>query len=1006
MRSRFRIACLVIAATSASCALISCVGELTGDEANPLGNPDGTVAGVSLALVTALPNSLDFGTTLTEQRVLLRTLDTQPLAFNVTPSDSWITTAAPGGTIIGGWAWTMVRVNRAGLADGEYAGSLTINIEGQPALQVPVKMTASAAAQDANSSLYLSSSQLNFGLTAVRRTLLIRNLAGGTAAFSISSDVPWISAEPASGENSGQSQSITITADRTGLDPGAYTGVLRVQMGDTVREVALTLAVGDPNDDNLPPILELSKSVLNFETNFTKRSFLLRNTGSGDFTWTATSGAGWATVSPASGDNSGEYDVLTVKVDRSGLPLGIHETVIEVTTNVGLVETVAVVAEQPTAQSNQAAHLIAGVVTADGQPLANVGIQASNGGSSTTTDEFGQYEIDVPEGWSGAVSATHAEYGFQPESYVYENVDSDYTGQDFAGSLAAMLIPGLKVHFANGAVVEYAGATEFDDALLRVRMQHEGNGLWALTLTNKSNSNIREVWFPWVAEIPAMNGDADDDILYHPRNFGSAKRRVIPMTVGQGQTQTVDWYVDTYPGAVFAPILVVADSREALGIAAANWPPKNVSLPVSTTQMGIRYDVNTLPLGTHQYRSFYCRSTGNAGAGVVPWHLVVDPYKAWLKAGMAEHGLRPNYPPEMRRVNGWISWQLQNMAAFHAGQLQFAWEVFGDRLQWIQCWGQMSNYYGPAGVYDPTNAVPPLLPGEEVGCCLDIPQMHMRYVPELVQFQNQVISQGGLFGYYTRPKSPYGVLTTPNSPHLQFLLNWNQSLAELGANAHYLDVVGGAYDLGNLVSVAEILRDRFPPTTVVEFAKDVFPTGFLISGSLWGGWDWETDPDLPQTILGTPQFQKGTCLQFGRYVMDDRIVFLGGCNGDHVFWGVVTQKGYYTERTAFLLGAKFDVLDNRIAEQVSQPTTLNIAVDAAIQAWDSVGWWDREPEYRDRSGISNVSAGIDVRRFVDKNGVNLFAVDNWSKLANRRFTFQGQVIQVPQQQRLSVLEVP
>ena len=45
-----------------------------------------------------------------------------------------------------------------------------------------------------------------------------------------------------------------------------------------------------------------------------------------------------------------------------------------------------------------------------------------------------------------------------------------------------------------------------------------------------------------------------------------------------------------------------------------------------------------------------------------------------------------------------------------------------DVLGRVQFWGQMSNYGG-----DPREAMPPLLPGEQVGCCLRNRTMHPRY---------------------------------------------------------------------------------------------------------------------------------------------------------------------------------------------------------------------------------------------------------------------------------------
>jgi hypothetical protein len=226
----------------------------------------------------------------------------------------------------------------------------------------------------------------------------------------------------------------------------------------------------------------------------------------------------------------------------------------------------------------------------------------------------------------------------------------------------------------------------------------------------------------------------------------------------------------------------------------------------------------------------------------------------------------------------------------------------------------------------------------------------------------------------------------------------------LGANVFFLDAIGGN-ELGDPVMIAHILQDQFAPMTVIEHTIDVYPNAALVSGTLWGGWDWGIDPDLPHTIFGTPTFQKGTFQRFGRYVMDDRILLMGTSNGDHQFWGAATGYDYFRERQAFLLGGKFDIAYIRLAESANQLTTLNVAVAAVLDEWDRVHWWERDCVYRDRDGITNVPVGIDVRRFVDRDGVNLFVVDNWNQYAFSSFQYNGIWVPVPTA-RLTIIEAP
>jgi hypothetical protein len=66
----------------------------------------------------------------------------------------------------------------------------------------------------------------------------------------------------------------------------------------------------------------------------------------------------------------------------------------------------------------------------DGTGLSGTTVSASGGGS-TTTNASGYYEIGVPYGWSGTLSATLAGYSFTATDYA--NVTTDQTDQDFAG---------------------------------------------------------------------------------------------------------------------------------------------------------------------------------------------------------------------------------------------------------------------------------------------------------------------------------------------------------------------------------------------------------------------------------------------------------------------------------------------------------------------------------------------------------------------------------------------
>jgi hypothetical protein len=83
------------------------------------------------------------------------------------------------------------------------------------------------------------------------------------------------------------------------------------------------------------PVLGVEPDELDFGTVDTQKTFDITNIGTGTLTWSITADKPWITVSPASGSTAVETDTITVTVDRAGLPIGIHQGVLSVTSNDG-----------------------------------------------------------------------------------------------------------------------------------------------------------------------------------------------------------------------------------------------------------------------------------------------------------------------------------------------------------------------------------------------------------------------------------------------------------------------------------------------------------------------------------------------------------------------------------------------------------------------------------------------------------------------------------------------
>jgi hypothetical protein len=474
---------------------------------------------------------------------------------------------------------------------------------------------------------------------------------------------------------------------------------------------------------------------------------------------------------------------------------------------------------------------------------------------------------------------------------------------------------------------------------------------------------------------------AEDAIVYYPRLLGVAVRASLLTEWG--------WQGLDYPGPCFAPLVVVADDADARMVAATNWPPRRVSPMYSLGRIGLRYD-EPLPAGTERsYRALVVHATRSSDQR--SWQRAVDEYKSWLKERVHAAGLEPAQPPWMQTMHGWLNVQLENMRRWDAEVVAATWDRWKRQLPWMQFWGQMSEYF------DPERSEP-----QKAGCCLEESALHPRYEPDLLRVARRVAQEGHV-GFYARPRAPFGELVSSNgkqeTPELASLRNWlERNRSVYGANAFYIDVLGARY-FGDPLRVARLLKDTVDPATVIEYPVDIYPTAFLVSGSLGGG-SWQGGPGRTLSRLDG-SLTRATFPSFGRYLLDDRMLLLGESNGDWRWWGPTAD--YWTERQAFLLGAKFDVIHPTENGKPDGPEDQALAL--AIEARERAGWWQRAPAYLDQRGLANIPSDVDVRRFRARDGGDLLVVDNWNGRRDLRISLDGTPLALPDD-RLAIVIVP
>lgn len=825
-------------------------------------------------------------------------------------------------------------------------------------------------------------SALDFGSDYSQISFTVQNVGKGTVNYSVLPATPWATVSATEGDSSGERDGFTVFVNRSGLEPAAYSGAVDVTAEGVTVSVALNLTVGDAVTSGA---LEVAPAELDFGASATQIPLTVRATRRAETAYTITSSVPWLDVQPASGTSAGELDALTATLRREDLAPGDQSGTITVADAGGGTAVVNVRA------TGAATHTISGYIRNGQSGVGGVTVAANNGGGSGVTDSSGRYQLDVPHAWYGSVSPRGAAFAYMPSNRIVTNTRRGVESVDFEATAPAIIAPGFGIRYADGDGRVYRGGRlSVSDDRMSASLRLVDEQQWELTVHNGS-MGIIEVWFPWDVDHVTLNDDLDDDVIFTPLFAGVAKK---PHVVGD-----FDWSGYIYPCSAFAPLNVLADPHRARIVAATIWPPRSVMPMYSLHRMSLLFKQPLAPWESRSYTAVIGMFEGDASQGLPPWMIAADRYASWLKARMQESGEYPNPAAWFRNSEGWLHIGLNGGVWFDPDYLYRLYDRYSQYFPHAQFWGQMSNYDG-----DDHEPVPPLNPGETTGCCLTRRDFHPRYLPELIEFAQYVRARGGGVSYYTRPRDDeFGVELMLDDPtvingetNLQWYREWiARHLTANHANAIYLDVMGRR-NLGE----ASVIRQAVagvPHESVCEGIVDFYPFGSLLSGFVSGN----SAGGLPsRTLEGLGQgYDQVSTPRFGRYLLADRYSFLGQSNHDEEFWG--PQANHVVERQVFLLGCKFDCRN-----PYNDPDTFDVmqpVMEMIINERQRVNWWPRNPQYRDRLGITDLPSDVDVRHFMTNDGKSLLVVENWSQSLGRWFRFYGNTIGVPMT-KFSIIE--
>jgi len=275
------------------------------------------------------PISIDFGELRNIVPFTIQNIGRGNLGWEIVADfPDWLQPSAISGTTASGMTSSVdLFVLRARLSPGTYTHTVTMTSNGgQGSVQVTVTMAEEAM-------LVVSPMSVEFGPDGIEASFTIQNPGSGTLSWSISPDLPgWLQALPMSSETPAASSStVALNVLRTGLSPGVYAHAVSITSDGGDATVDVTMSVAQE------PTLSVTPTSLDLGTTDTEASFAIHNTGGGTLTWDITSEPPeWLQVSATSGETaSGAESAIVLTVSRTGLPPGLYNHNISVTSNGG-----------------------------------------------------------------------------------------------------------------------------------------------------------------------------------------------------------------------------------------------------------------------------------------------------------------------------------------------------------------------------------------------------------------------------------------------------------------------------------------------------------------------------------------------------------------------------------------------------------------------------------------------------------------------------------------------
>lgn len=186
--------------------------------------------------------------------------------------------------------------------------------------------TGAWAAQVSPSALSFSATQ--GGAVPAPQTVNYSKSGKRAKNWTASTNQAWVSMTPLSGTIATETDPITISVNTTGLTAGTYTAAVTIQLQGTRTQeyTTLPITVVISGGSTGTPLIYVTPVSLSFSgtvggPNPTGQTIAIANSGGGTLSWTASDDAGWLSLTPVAGTNSG---TVSAAITVGGLAAGTY----------------------------------------------------------------------------------------------------------------------------------------------------------------------------------------------------------------------------------------------------------------------------------------------------------------------------------------------------------------------------------------------------------------------------------------------------------------------------------------------------------------------------------------------------------------------------------------------------------------------------------------------------------------------------------------------------------